>query len=154
VTTLCKVSEQVPVACQLLFEQLLEQVAHYDAQRLVHIVCRFAMPAQGVSHSSTSSSSSSCSSLRVMALHVLSASIRFMSAAQLLEEVESAVVPAAIAALNSPLVDLRKASIFVLVEMYLIVGDALYPYLQELSPPQRKLLTIYIEKKIKARNGN
>ena len=147
-TTLCKVSEQVPVACQLLFEQLLEQVAHYDAQRLVHIVCRFAMPAQGVSHSSTSSS------LRVMALHVLSASIRFMSAAQLLEEVESAVVPAAIAALNSPLVDLRKASIFVLVEMYLIVGDALYPYLQELSPPQRKLLTIYIEKKIKARNGN
>ena len=151
-TTLCKVSEQVPVACQLLFEQLLEQVAHYDAQRLVHIVCRFAMPAQGVSHSSTSSSSSS--SLRVMALHVLSASIRFMSAAQLLEEVESAVVPAAIAALNSPLVDLRKASIFVLVEMYLIVGDALYPYLQELSPPQRKLLTIYIEKKIKARNGN
>ena len=148
-TTLCKVSEQVPVACQLLFEQLLEQVAHYDAQRLVHIVCRFAMPAQGVSHSSTSSSS-----LRVMALHVLSASIRFMSAAQLLEEVESAVVPAAIAALNSPLVDLRKASIFVLVEMYLIVGDALYPYLQELSPPQRKLLTIYIEKKIKARNGN
>ena len=150
-TTLCKVSEQVPVACQLLFEQLLEQVAHYDAQRLVHIVCRFAMPAQGVSHSSTSSSSSS---LRVMALHVLSASIRFMSAAQLLEEVESAVVPAAIAALNSPLVDLRKASIFVLVEMYLIVGDALYPYLLELSPPQRKLLTIYIEKKIKARNGN
>jgi hypothetical protein len=49
-------------------------------------------------------------------------------------------------------VDLRKAVIFVLVEIYLVIGDALYPNIQELSPPQRKLLTIYIDRKIRQRD--
>jgi hypothetical protein len=46
------------------------------------------------------------------------------------------------------MVHLRKAVIFLLVEMYLVIGDALYPYVQELAAPQRKLLTIYIQKQV------
>ena len=155
VTTLCDVSGKVPVAVTLLFEQVMEQLAHYDVQRLVHIVCRFAAPGHPRSDPAASlSQPSSSASLRVMSLHVLSASTRFMSSAQLLEELPYIITTTVMPAVNSPLVDLRKAAIFALVEMYLIVGDALYPHLQDLSPPQRKLLTIYIERKVKARHGN
>ena len=53
---------------------------------------------------------------------------------------------------SSTQADLRKAAIFVLVEVYMVVGDALYPFTQALSPPQRKLLTIYVDRKLKQRN--
>lgn len=151
VTTLCKVSDKVPVAVNMLFEQIMEELAPYDAQRLVHIVCRFAVPGNPCSDPTATSSSSS--SLRVMSFHVLSASTRFMSSAQLLEELPY-ILTIIMPAVNSPLVDLRKAAIFALVEMYFVVGDALYPYLKDLSPPQRKLLTIYIERKVKSRLEN
>jgi hypothetical protein len=151
VTTLCKVSDNVPVAVNMLFEQIMEELAPYDAQRLVHIVCRFTAPGNPCSAPTVTSSSST--SLRVMSFHVLSTSTRFMSSAQLLEELPY-ILTTIMPAVNSPLVDLRKAAIFALVEMYLVVGDALYPYIKYLSPPQKKLLTIYIERKVKSRREN
>jgi len=44
-----------------------------------------------------------------------------------------------------------QAVIFVLVEAYMVVGDALHPFVNTLPMPQKKLLTIYIDKQM---NGN
>ena len=52
---------------------------------------------------------------------------------------------------NKGALDMRKASIFALVEIYMVMGDAFYPYTEDLSPAQRKLLTIYIDRKLKNR---
>jgi len=59
------------------------------------------------------------------------------------------LVSAVLPSLSCPVVDLRKAVVFVLVEAYLLIGDALYPYVKELPPPQKKLLTIYIDRQMK-----
>jgi hypothetical protein len=53
-------------------------------------------------------------------------------------------------ALTDALVDIRQAVIVLFVEIYLILGDALFPYVEELTSSQKKLLTIYIEKKLKS----
>lgn len=141
--TICNISANLPVAVNILFEQILEEMAHYDVQRLVHIMSRFAQ-------ASCPDAALSTSSVRLLSLHVMSASMRFMTSSQLIQELPK-VVSAAVTSLNNSLVDLRKASIFVLVEVYLVVGDALYPFLADLTPPQRKLLTIYVERRMKER---
>ena len=46
----------------------------------------------------------------------------------------------------SPTSPLSQAVIFVLVESYMVIGDALYPFVSTLPLPQKKLLTIYISK--------
>jgi hypothetical protein len=50
--------------------------------------------------------------------------------------------------LSSSIVDLRKAAIFLLVEIYIVIGDALYPFVQDIPASQKKLLTIYISKQM------
>ncbi len=74
-----------------------------------------------------------------------------MTSHVLLDEMQT-LIPAVIHSVSSAVVDVRKAVIFVFVEIFLTVGDALFPYLIELTASQRKLLTIYIEKKMAHRN--
>jgi CLIP-associating protein 1/2 len=45
----------------------------------------------------------------------------------------------------------RKAVVFCLVDMYLVLGEQLTPHLAALSTSQLKLVTIYINKTTKAR---
>mmetsp|Transcript_22953 Transcript_22953/g.62909 ORF Transcript_22953/g.62909 Transcript_22953/m.62909 type:complete len:174 (-) Transcript_22953:540-1061(-) len=47
--------------------------------------------------------------------------------------------------------DVRKAVVFCLVDMYLVLGEQLTPHLAALSTSQLKLVTIYINKTTKAR---
>lgn len=56
-------------------------------------------------------------------------------------------------AFNHPSADVRKAVVFCLVDMYLVLGEALTPHLQALSTAQLKLVTIYITRTLKARQG-
>lgn len=86
--------------------------------------------------------------VRLVALHVIAESMKYVLSTQLLKEMPK-LVAIILPSLNCNIVDLRKATIFVLVEAYLIIGDALYPFVQELAPPQKKLLTIYIERAVK-----
>lgn len=44
--------------------------------------------------------------------------------------------------------DVRKSVVFCLVEIHYIVGDSFNAYLEELSPSQQKLVTIYIQRRI------
>ena len=46
-----------------------------------------------------------------------------------------------------------QAVIFVLVESYMVIGDALYPFVSALPLPQKKLLTIYISKQSSPATG-
>ena len=48
------------------------------------------------------------------------------------------------AALGHKSVDMRKATVFVLVEMHFVLGDELK--LDELTASQRRLLDVYVEK--------
>lgn len=51
-------------------------------------------------------------------------------------------------AFNSPSVDVRKAVVFCLVDLYMVSGDWLMPKLVSLSPSQLKLVTIYINRQL------
>ena len=46
-----------------------------------------------------------------------------------------------------------QAVMFVLVESYMVIGDALYPFVSALPLPQKKLLTIYISKQSSPATG-
>ena len=78
-------------------------------------------------------------------LHVVAETLKSIPSGQLLIELPG-LVAVALPSLSSEVVDLRKAVIFVLVEAYMVVGDALYPLVKDLAPPQKKLLTIYIDR--------
>jgi hypothetical protein len=86
---------------------------------------------------------------KLLALHVIPASIRNLTSGKLLTELPI-LVNIVLTSMSSPLADIRKALILLLVEAYLVVGDALYPFVHELAPPHKKLLTIYIDKQIKS----
>jgi hypothetical protein len=154
---LCQAAAFAPVAVTLHSEQVLSDLAHFDPQRLVRLLVPYAStPPAPASAGATSPSEllsyankhhGASPNVRLLALHVLAATVRHLSSSTLLAEM-AALVAAVLPSLSSSLVDLRKAVIFVLVEAFLVVGDALYPFVEDLPPPQRKLLTIYIERKM------
>ena len=88
--------------------------------------------------------------ITLLSLHVICGSIRFMTSSQLLDLLPRLIITTILPSPHSAIADLRKSVIFILVEIYLSVGEALFPHIQTLTPPQRKLLTIYIKKKMTA----
>ena len=58
----------------------------------------------------------------------------------------SAVLPPLFEAFDSQSADVRKAVVFCLVDMWVVLGDALTPHLGALSTSQLKLVTIYVNK--------
>jgi hypothetical protein len=85
--------------------------------------------------------------VRLLALRIIAEGIKHMEAGPLLVELPF-IVHTVVPSLSSPVVDIRKAVIFVLVNSFLIIGDALYPFVSDLPAPQKKLLTIYIDKQM------
>lgn len=61
------------------------------------------------------------------------------------------ILPGLFEAFKSPSADVRKAVVFVLVDMYMVLGDDFTPYLSELNTSQLKLVTIYIQRLSKSR---
>jgi hypothetical protein len=90
--------------------------------------------------------------VRRLALRVLSHCIPHLTSRQLISALPllmSHVLPS----FRSPLVDIRQAVVTAIVQMYILVGDVLHPYVKELPPQQKKLLTIYIDRQLKTK-GN
>ena len=157
VTRLCAAAAFAPVAVTLHCEQILADLAVLDAPKLIRLVSKYAsLPAasqvhiQGDSISSSSAFPSNSPHVRKLALHVLASAIQHSSSADLLIELPT-LIPSVLPSFSSALVDLRKAVVFLLVEIYMIVGDVLHSYVSSLLPPQRKLLTIYIERQMAQR---
>lgn len=99
--------------------------------------------------------SSPTSSVRRLALRVLALCVPHLTSRQLIS-----ILPLLMAhilpSFRSPLVDIRQAVVGAIVQMYVLVGDVLHPYVKELPPQQKKLLTIYIDRQLKssAASGN
>ena len=159
---LCLSAAFVPVAVTMHSEQILCDLSRYDPPRFIRIALPYAtLPSDAgmVSHQlSTRDQSINVKSdilecqgespqVRLLALHVIAVAIKHIESAQLLVELPF-IINAIIPSLTSALVDLRKAVIFVLVNSYLIIGDALYPFVSELPTSAKKLLTIYIDKEM------
>ena len=136
VARLCEAACFAPIAVTINCEEILTELSKLDALKFIRITIPYAMPSVSSPH------------IRLLALNLLAAAIKNINSANLLTELPL-IVNTVIASSSSVLVDIRKAVISVLVECYVVTGDALYPYLSELPMPQKKLLTIYIEKKMK-----
>ena len=137
---LCQVAEFAPAAVILHCEQILADVGVLDPLRFLHLL---------IPYSNVNDVKGSSPHVRLIALHSMTSIIRNLSSPQILENINS-LINIVLPSLSSTLVDLRKASIFLLVEIYIVIGDALYPYVQDIPTSQKKLLTIYIQKHMKS----
>lgn len=90
---------------------------------------------------------------------VLQASIRMMSKlvsqlpGELLMDLVPSMCPGLFDAFKNPNADVRKAVVFCLVDIYMVLGDDFAPFLGELNTSQLKLVTIYINRTMQARGG-
>ncbi len=148
VDRLCYAASFCPLPLTQSFEVILSEFAKYDAPRLVRALLPYASCAPPGSAAEGAVGESP--QVRLTALRVVCNSIRFFASAQLLSQL-STLMPAVLTSINSPLADLRKAVVFILVEVYLSVGDSVFPHIHSLTPPQRKLMTIYVEKRMNER---
>lgn len=79
------------------------------------------------------------------AIRSLARAVSRMRASELMPRC-SAVLPPLFEAFDSQSADVRKAVVFCLVDMWVVLGDALTPHLGALSTSQLKLVTIYVNK--------
>ena len=166
---LCNAAAFAPVAISLHCEQILSLVSALDPPRFASLLLPFisvdSLNAGSVSSSGSAASSSSLllssgertggssQHTRLLALHALSAAVTHLKSSDLillLPELTVAILPH----FSSPLVDTRKSVVFVLVEVYMKVGDTLYPFVKNLAASQRKLLTVYIERQMNRTSTN
>lgn len=153
---LCNAAAFAPVAISLHCEQILSLASALDPVRFTYLLLPFisADSSRSSVNSSTSmlasgggSGSENFQHTRLLSLHALSATVSHLKSADLislLPELTEAILPH----FSSPLVDTRKSVVFVLVEVYMKVGDTLYPYVKDLAASQRKLLAVYIERQM------
>jgi hypothetical protein len=154
VSRLCHAASFAPVAISLHCEQILSLASALDTPRFAYLL----LPFISADSSSVSAPASSLLSTgdglqhtRLLALHALSAAVTHLKSSDLirfLPDLTAAILPH----FSSPLVDIRKSVVFVLVEVYVKVGDTLYPYVKDLAASQRKLLTVYIERQMTRSN--
>jgi hypothetical protein len=122
-------------------------VSTLDSIRVINLLLPFISTAAEDSSNCGDPKDPSKQHTRILALHTLSPAVRNLSSPDLLLLLPT-IVPVILPHFSSALVDIRKSVVFVMVEMYLIVGDSLHPYVMGLAPPQRKLLTVYIERQM------
>jgi len=88
---------------------------------------------------------------------VLQASIRMLSKLVpmlppvVLLELVPQICPGLFDAFKNSCADVRKAVVFCLVDMYMVLGDDFAPFLGELNTSQLKLVTIYINRTMQQR---
>lgn len=135
---LIPVAGEVPATIVLQCEQIMYEAGKREATRMIALMLPFL--SHGVDDCTSQAS-------QLVVLRTIAMLVKHLSSAQLIElisDVAGSVCPF----LNHSLVDIRQAVIVLLVEMYAILGEGVYSYIRGLTPPQKKLLTIYIEKRI------
>jgi CLIP-associating protein 1/2 len=120
--------DEMSHTAELTLEQL---VTTLDAQRCVRVLLPMVMVEEGAALQ--------CS------IHLLSKALPRLPSAVLLEQLP-AVIPGLTEAFRNPSADIRKAVVFTLVEIFVVLGEALWPYLNELNAAQLKLVTIYVNR--------
>lgn len=149
IAKLCGVADVAPKTLLHVLEQILSEFSRFDAQRLLQTVLPYSrMPSPAAGAESTS-----LNSRRLLALRVMTTAIRFLTSEQLLQDIE-AITKVATESLNSRQADVRQASVLMLVECFMSIGEALYPFVTDLTLPQRKLLTIYVQKRTEQQSNS
>ena len=153
VSRLTHVVAYTPATISYQCEQLLTEALHLDAYRFISIVLPYTI----------SDDKGANEHVRLLALHVLASAIRLLPSSIFLsnntpnntvntlncggDSFTINILKHILPSFNSPLVDMRKGVVFILVEIYGVIGDALYPYIiHDMTPPQKKLLAIYIQR--------
>ena len=67
-------------------------------------------------------------------------------ASSTLHEAIPELIPSIVNAMTASTSGVRKEAVFTFVKYYMLVGEALMPYFEHMDMPQRKLVTIYIER--------
>ena len=149
---LCSAASYAPVAITLHCEQILSEIARLDPAKFIGLISRFISENQ-ILNESIEAPKELLSAVQLLTLHALATAIKHISSVELLIELPL-MMPLILPAFKSELVDVRKAIVFVLVAIYVVVGDVLHSHVSSLTPPQKKLLTIYIEKNMSQRPKN
>jgi hypothetical protein len=137
-TRLCQMAEYAPTAVILHCEQILSDLGGLDPLRFLHLLIPYCNPSE---------QKGSSPQVRLFALHSVTSVIHNLSSPQILDNI-NVLMNSVLPSLSSSIVDLRKAAIFLLVEIYIVIGDALYPFVHDIPASQKKLLTIYISKQM------
>ena len=152
---LCAGASIVPVAVSLQCEAILSELAPREPLRFVRIllpivdsnVATNSIGGSGYHNSSSSSSHSDCFRVRLLSLRALVSAIQHLTASQVLSHLDE-IVRTCIPHISSVVVDVRQAVVLLMVEVYVVIGDAMFPFLSSLSIAHHKLLTIYINKRM------
>jgi hypothetical protein len=153
VSRLCEAVTCAPVAVVLHCQQILRELAPLQPLRVARLLTAQVTGStythtHGHGHGQESSMAmSGQQTLRLVALTALAETVKHLSGPILLGEMPS-IVPSALPLFGSHLVDIRKAVVFLLVEIFMVVGDALHPFVADLPAVQKKLLTIYIDRQM------
>jgi hypothetical protein len=163
---LCESAAFVPLAITMHCEQILGAACPLDALCVAKALAPYAFYGSGSIDASdhvkpltslppppdSSFSPSPTSYVRLLALRGLAQCIPHLTSRELISTLPllmSNILPS----FKSPLVDMRQAVVTVIVQMYILVGDVLHPYVKDLPQQQKKLLTIYIDRQIKNLNN-
>ncbi|OEL27546.1 CLIP-associated protein [Dichanthelium oligosanthes] len=88
----------------------------------------------------------------VMCINCLTKLVGRLSQEEVITQLPS-FLPALFDAFSNQSPDVRKAVVFCLVDIYIILGKAFVPYLEGLSSTQLRLVTIYANRILQARSG-
>lgn len=158
---LCEAAAFLPLALTMQCEQILGSACHLGAQGMAKALAPYCSYGSGsVTLAAQENSAlppppdpsfatSPSSSVRRLALRVLALCVPHMTSRQLVS-ILPLLMAHALPSFRSPLVDIRQAVVGAIVQMYVLVGDVLHPYVKELPPQQKKLLTIYIDRQLKS----
>lgn len=154
---LCQAAAYAPIAVSLHFEQIMSLMAPLDPSCLTQLLLPYIAAdapssTRSITHPILGESCGSAGDFKqhtqLLALRALCDGVKHLKSSELislLPQISSVILPL----FSSPLVDIRKSVVFVLVEVYMMVGDELHPFVRNLAPSQRKLLTVYIERQMK-----
>ena len=150
---LCAGASIVPVAVSLQCEAILSELAPREPLRFVRILLPIVdsnvatNSIGGSGYHNSSSSHSYCFRVRLLSLRALVSAIQHLTASQVLSHLDE-IVRTCIPHISSVVVDIRQAVVLLMVEVYVVIGDAMFPFLSSLSIAHHKLLTIYINKRM------
>lgn len=164
---LCEAAAYLPLALTMQCEQILGMACPLGAQGVAKALAPYCSYGNGsvsvaglgddVSNGlppppDPSFASSPTSAVRRLALRVLALCVPNMTSRELVS-ILPLLMTHTLPSFRSPLVDIRQAVVGAIVQMYVLVGDVLHPYVKELPPQQKKLLTIYIDRQLKSQGS-
>lgn len=138
----------VPLSVALQCEQTLSELSQHNALCAIDLLLPYLpsnknMPSGGGKESSSPQ-------LVLFALNIITSTLKHVSNTQL-QNILPMLLPPSVSLLCGQVVELRQGAVFLMVQLYSIAGESVLRHsaLDSLSPSQRSLLTVYINRQQK-----